>query len=213
MKRAFSHTRGFADFVNITVERTPKELVRKVPLLAVDTIEVKDVNAGRTSARRALAAAGVTEQAIDSGIMQLINLPDSMRGAMLVSAETGARLDTAGTRGIRVSRMDIADQVTFARMLALHGLEANIHAREAMVLAAKVAAAGEVLAELCWSDDPEYIAGYVASRQGYIRITKLKAYGSGLGGRVFFVKSGSDIRTLTDYLEKQPVLATVLSEE
>jgi 6-carboxyhexanoate--CoA ligase len=79
---------------------------------------------------------------------------------------------------------------------------------EALVLAGKVLSAPGVVAELCWSDDPEYLIGYVADPDhGYQRISALKPIGDRHGGRVFFVKSGTFcIVELTDYLERQPVL-------
>ena len=54
-------------------------------------------------------------------------------------------------------------------------------------MASKVASAVGVVAELCWSDDPEYVSFYVASaKYGYKRIPVLKEYGNPIGGRVFF---------------------------
>jgi 6-carboxyhexanoate--CoA ligase len=101
--------------------------------------------------------------------------------------------------------MDAATQLNITGLLAKKGL-ANDHVREAMILATKVAAAQGMVAELCWSDDPEYTAGYVASGKGYFRFPHLKEYGNPVGGRVFFVDPAVDIEALTDYLEKQPVL-------
>ena len=65
-----------------------------------------------------------------------------------------------------------------------------------------------MLAELCWSDDPEYQAGYVAdSKHGYQRITMLKPIGDPMGGRVFFVnRASSCLESLVSYLENQVVL-------
>ena len=39
-----------------------------------------------------------------------------------------------------------------------------------IVLATKVSAHPATVAELCWSDDPEYITGYVASRKQAINV-------------------------------------------
>ncbi|MPN40940.1 6-carboxyhexanoate--CoA ligase [bioreactor metagenome] len=135
----------------------------------------------------------------------LTALPDSMRGAILMCAATGTRLDNTAERGIRVSRMDITDETSFSAWLETSQLS-NIHVREALVLASKVAAAPDIAAELCWSDDPDYTTGYVASKTQYIRIPHLKSFGSPVGGRIFFVSPGSDIDNLITYLEEQPVL-------
>jgi len=205
LERAFTHSRGQADFINITVETLSLNLVRQVKLLPVTTIDVADAGAGRAAARTFLAAAGVKAAAVEAGLEQLLALPDSMRGAMLVCAQTGKRLDDTGLRGIRVSRMDISDETAFMNWLNKQGL-GNIHIREALVLATKVVSAPGVVAEICWSDDPEYTAGYVASTAGYIRFPHLKPYGSPHGGRLFFIRPDCDITVLIEYLEKQPVL-------
>lgn len=209
--RAQNHSRGTADFINITVEAVAEEQVARVPLLTPTTFKAKNVAAGQAAATAALQQAGVAPVAITNAFEQLLALPDSMRGAMLLCAATGRRIDDRGQRGVRVSRMDIANTASFKRMLAAYGM-ANTHAWEAMVLAAKVVSGSGIVAELCWSDDPEYITGYVAAKSGYHRISQLKPYGSPLGGRVFFVRPGTDVNSLITYLERQPVLVTLPDE-
>ncbi|MBP2627925.1 MAG: 6-carboxyhexanoate--CoA ligase [Firmicutes bacterium] len=205
LERAFSHTRGKADFINIVVEKIQENKVQEVPLLSVQTVSVCDVPVGRHTAQSVLAQAGVTSLAAQIGMTALLSLADSMGGAMLLCAVTGRRLDDTGSRGVRVSRMDIADEQGVTALLADRGIN-NTHVREALVLASKVAAAPGMVAELCWSDDPEYTTGYVASPAGYVRIPHCKPLGSLLGGRVFFVKPDVDIDIVKDYLSHQPVL-------
>lgn len=205
VERALAHSRGQADFINIQVDMVAEEQIKRVPLLPIHTLAVTDYRQGRSAALRQLEAAGVSEQAAREGMEQLLALDDSLRGAMLVCAETGQRLDHSNRRGIRVSRMDSSDAVGYRQFLERQGL-CGIHAREAMLLAAKVISAPGVVAELCWSDDPEYTAGYVASSQGYTRVTQLKELGSPHGGRVFFIKPDTQIARLEQYLQNQPVL-------
>ena len=84
------------------------------------------------------------------------------------------------------------------------------HPREALILASKVAAALETVAELCWSDDPFYVTGYVGSPKfGYGRITVMKEKGDSIGGRVFFVKHGTDMDRYVEYMQHQTVLVRV----
>ena len=208
LERAFSHTRGQADFINIVVEKIEEHEVQEVPLLSVHTVLGDDVTAGHYAAQMALAQAGVTPLAAQSGMKALLSLTDSMGGAMLLCAVTGRRLNDTGARGVRVSRMDIADEQGFIAFLGDRGIN-NTHVREALVLASKVAAAPGMVAELCWSDDPEYTTGYVASTAGYVRIPHCKPLGSLLGGRVFFVKPDAEIDIMIDYLSHQPVLVRV----
>ena len=63
------------------------------------------------------------------------------------------------------------------------------HFREALVLASKVQAAPGIVAEICVSDDPDYVTGYVASKSlGYRRIATIKERGDPSGGRIFLFR-------------------------
>ena len=68
--------------------------------------------------------------------------------------------------------------------------------------------APHIVAEICVSDDPDYVTGYVASKTtGYVRITKLKALGDPDGGRIFLYRGPrEDVPKTIAYLEKQMVL-------
>lgn len=211
VERAFSHSRGQTDFINITVEAVATENIRRLELLPMTTVAAADVSAGRAAAKAALVAAGVKSPAADAGMDRLLALKDSMRGAMLICGVTGQRLDGTDGRGIRVSRMDIDDQNRFAAWLEKRGFT-GMHIREAVVLATKVAAAAGVIAELCWSDDPEYTAGYVASASRYMRFPQLKPYGVMQGGRLFFIRPETNITELVHYLETEPVLVVTPEE-
>lgn len=208
LERAFSHTRGQADFINIVVEKIEESHIQEVPLLSIQTVAGRDVAESHQAAERALHEVGVTVAAAKRGMAALLSLPDSMRGAMLLCAETGQRVDDTQARGVRVSRMDIGDEDGFIGMLEGEGIN-NTHVREALVLASKVAATPSLVAELCWSDDPDYTTGYVASAAGYIRIPHCKPMGSAIGGRVFFVKPDAPISMIREYLEQQPVIVTL----
>lgn len=208
LQRAFSHTRGSADFISITVEKVECCTLHKVPLLPISAAETLTVEEGHAAAMQALMAAGVTVAGAARGISTLLSLTDSMRGAILLCAVTGERLDATGMRGIRVSRMDIENEEEFIKQLMAQKIH-NTHVREALVLASKVAAGPGMAAELCWSDDPEYTTGYVASPQGYVRIPHCKSLGNSVGGRVFFIKPQTDLSLLENYLQYQPVLVTI----
>lgn len=212
LSRAFGHSRGHADFININIEAVQHQEIVQVPLLPMRTAPASTVTAGHIAALDALTVAGVSRRAAKKGMDSLLDLPDSMRGAMLVCAATGRRLDSTGQRGIRVSRMDIESDSKFTGWLAKQGLT-NIHVREALVLAAKVAYAPGIVAELCWSDDPDYTTGYVASSAEYIRFPHLKPFGSPIGGRIFFIDPNSNIEELLFYLEHRPVIVKIPREE
>ncbi len=207
LERAFSHSRGRPDFINIRIEAIDDAQLTTVPLLPVTQAACQTIEAGRNTARAALARAGIAPAAVEQAFASLLALNDGMRGALLLCLTTGRRIDHSGTRGIRVSCMDIADPHLFELWLRENRLT-NIHVREALVLSAKVASAPDIMAELCWSDDPEYTTGYVASKNGYLRIPHLKPLGSPLGGRVFFVRPDCNLEELIHYLEQKPVLVT-----
>jgi 6-carboxyhexanoate--CoA ligase len=210
--RALGHSRGCADFINLKIEAIAAAAFITVPLLAIQTLSATELTEGRQLAVQALIKAGVTAAGAESGLAQLMARKDGMRGAMLLSATSGERLDELGERGVRVSCMDIADDRQLDWHLAELGLT-NIHVREAVVLAAKVVSAPGVIAELCWSDDLDYTTGYVATSTAYIRLPHLKQADDPAGGRAFFVTPGTIISDLIFYLEEQPVLVELRGEQ
>lgn len=212
INRALSHSRGEADFINITVEAVSAVTIEEVTCLPVITSKASGITAGREAAKEALIRAGVTPKAVFAGFEALAGLCASMRGAMVVDAQTGKRLDDRGERGIRVSRMDMLDEASYVGWLQQQGYN-NTHIREAVILASKVLASPGAVAELCWSDDPEYVAGYVATKNAYTRFTQLKDQGSPIGGRIIFVKENTDIEQLIAYLQYQAVLIKVPEAE
>ena len=142
----------------------------------------------------------ITPVAFRRAVSQLVSLPESMRGAMLVDMRTGQRLDPWGQRGVRVSRMSFADET--AAITALNAAGYNgVHLEEALVLASKVLSAPGVVGELCISDDPDYTTGYVSYGSTYHRLHHMKPVGYPLGGRLFFVDATADIAAIKNYLE------------
>jgi len=126
-----------------------------------------------------------------------------MRGAMLYDIATGNRLEPDKDRGVRATYMD-----------ALHSSEVDAkknHFNEAIVLATKVANAPGIVAEICISDDPNYVTGYVASKKlGYVRIMKMKEMNDEKGGRIFLFDSR--IASAEDciwYLQEKKVLVNM----
>ncbi len=84
-------------------------------------------------------------------------------------------------------QMDWPD-VNFEKWALYSHVPAHSRIKEALALASKVSWHPAAIAELCWSDDPDYITGYVASKKlGYQRITAMKEYGAEAGCRVFLL--------------------------
>ena len=194
--RALHHSKGTADFINITVDLIPSNEITYIDCLEVEEHRAHTIVEAHQLAKKLLQGADITDVAIQNAITLLKGLDSSMRGAMLVDATTGKRIDE-GNRGVRVSHMDSFDSKV---------LGDNDHMREALVLASKVQSAEGIVGELCWSDDPDYTVGYVACNGIYHRIPNMKELGSAIGGRVFFMWSDIDRDSIIEYLEKTPVL-------
>jgi 6-carboxyhexanoate--CoA ligase len=201
------------DRVIVSVDPLGHASPKYLSSLDVTTLETADYRSGRESATMTLKLAGVSEQAVASA-MELISKGASptganMRGAMIMDSITGERLEPDQDRGIRSSRFDWTDDAfrSATRQLASRGLTHHRTA-EALALATKVAHAPGMVAEICWSDEPDYLAGYVASLcTGYVRFPFLKQQGDAHGGRAFFVRHDAcGLPALICYLETEVVL-------
>lgn len=213
INRALDHPRGCAEWISLKIEEIPCEQLQFSPLPDLFDNRVASWKQGRDLASSFLLDAGVAEVACRQAISFLNNgaAPNgqSMRGAMLIDAETGQRLEPDQERGVRASRMDLLPETRLhlSRELGKAGLN-NAHVIEALTLAAKVIQAPGVVAELCWSDDPDYLAGYVASELGgYQRINLMKPAGEQRGGRAFFIQNQRlQLDALIHWLEYQPLM-------
>lgn len=211
--RALNHSRGNPELIRLAIDALPATSLHYASLPDITTVVVADAQTGRRAALAELLRAGVSDTAAHTVINALSNgaAPGGkvMRGAMLVDAQSGERLESDPVRGTRVSRMDLSPEANVALTRVLQGSGRDTsHLREALALAGKVLLSPGIVAELCWSDDPDYTAGYVASRtRGYVRFPHLKEKGDRLGGRAFFYhRPDFDLAALTTFLEKEPVL-------
>lgn len=210
IERALSHERGTPDIINISIE-TIKTHIKHLTSLPITLLNVENAASGKNTAKRLLRYLGISLSCIDKAFLLLENGAcngESMRGSIVMDLE-GKRLEPDKYRGIRATRMDITKDASdeLRRLLDAAGLSLYYtHISEALVLATKVASVKGTIAELCWSDDPHYTAGYVASKKlGYMRISHLKHEGDLRGGRVFFVNN-IDINKYIYEMEKSPVL-------
>ncbi|HSB35147.1 MAG TPA: 6-carboxyhexanoate--CoA ligase [Nitrospirota bacterium] len=203
------------DEVFVKVERLKDGPPRELTALDVVTVNVRDVREGRSAAAVILQKSGVSRSAAETAVRSLAGGPgpsgEIMRGAIIMDAQNGERLEQDRSRGVRVSRFDWSESasVEIDRLLVTAGLT-HFRTKEALALATKVAHAPGVVAELCWSDEPDYTAGYAASlKTGYVRFPRLKDPGDTNGGRVFFVdRAVLDLDALMRYLQKEAVLVT-----
>ena len=204
--RAIDHSRGRPDEIVITVERLLQAPLA-VPLLPVATFPCDSPDEARLLILAILTDSGISGRAIGRGV-KITTEGKGMRGAALIRAASGIRVEPDRVRGIRVSRigMDETAGRRLSRRLARQGINTQT-VKEALTLASKVASCPGVVAEICVSDDPHYTTGYVASRSlGYVRIPNIKRQGSMSGGRVFFIDEGIAVDKVMGYLEKTPVM-------
>jgi 6-carboxyhexanoate--CoA ligase len=200
VRRAMNHSKGDPDFINVKIEKVHESDIQILKALPVTRVDVDTWQEGLEKAFGVVgdAAAGIREK-----LPELLRETFTMRGAMLYDIATGERLEPDHERGVRATYMD-----------ALHSSEVDgckNHFNEAIVLATKVANAPGMVAEFCVSDDPNYVTGYVASKElGYVRIMKMKEMGDENGGRIFLFDSRkASAEECIEYLQKKKVLVNV----
>lgn len=207
LQRALHHSKGKPDFINLKIEAVRPEEILTLPALPVRTITTATPEEGLTAVRELMQQ---MELAHIDEILQIWRQSYAMRGAMLLHADTLQRLEPNPERGVRATYMDAYHPQ------ARQGQpdSGKNHFNEALVLATKVAHHPNILAELCISDDPDYVTGYIASREiGYVRITTLKPLGSPDGGRIFLFRGNqAELADCIDYLQRQKVLVKMPEE-
>jgi len=217
VRRAMNHSKGDPDFINVKIEKVHESDIQILKALPVTRVDVETWQEGLEK------AFGLINKTVSDGLLcearndeyevlikdfaqklpELLRETFPMRGAMLYDIATGERLEPDHERGVRATYMD-----------ALHSSEVDgckNHFNEAIVLATKVANAPGMVAEFCVSDDPNYVTGYVASKElGYVRIMKMKEMGDENGGRIFLFDSRkASAEECIEYLQKKKILVDV----
>lgn len=199
IERGLHHDKGEADFLNIKLEKINSDDVLYLDALKVTTIDVDTYEDGLKEIDKFLSEINAPDFSLIKPFLEETYL---MRGAMLLDVNNLTRLEPDFNRGIRATYMD--------QERSLNEPITNIknHYEEAIVLATKVVNCPGIIGEICISDDPNYVTGYVASKEvGYRRITKLKEYGSENGGRIFlFDSTKANVDDAIDFLQKKKVI-------
>lgn len=204
-ERALHHGLGRADFINIKMEEVQSTQLEYLDALPVSKRPAQTAEETYKIMRKMLCELGLEAKADE--LIDLLRHNHPMRGAVLYDVATSTRLEPDKERGIRVTYMDAAG--------AASASSCKNHFREAIVLATKVVHAPGVIAELCLSDDPDYLVGYLASlKHGYVRLMPMKEMGNPHGGRIFiFDSTKAKAEDAINYLEKQRVLVRGLPVE
>lgn len=106
IQRALHHSKGKADFIRLTIENIAEETIQTVPMLKMESFAAADLTEGHNDAVQFLQRAGISRTAIDKAMYFLTQLKENMRGAVVMDAQSGKRIDDTGSRGIRVTKMD-----------------------------------------------------------------------------------------------------------
>lgn len=221
VRRAMNHPKGDPDKINIKIEKVSEEEILILDALPVTRIDVDTWQEGLDKAfelvEKSVAKAAQSRdndcadalQSFREKLPGLLRATFPMRGAMLYDIRTGNRLEPNLERGVRATYMDaLKSNAVDAREIGAAPSANKNHFNEAIVLATKVANAPGIVAELCISDDPDYVTGYVGSLElGYVRIMKLKEMGDPNGGRIFLFDSNkATAEECIDFLQKKKVL-------
>lgn len=203
VRRAMTHSKGDPDFINVKIEKVHESDIQILKALPVTRVDVETWQEGLEKAFGLIAPLMGSGSGLREKLQELLRETFPMRGAMLYDIATGERLEPDHERGVRATYMD-----------ALHSSEVDgckNHFNEAIVLATKVANAPGMVAEFCVSDDPNYVTGYVASKElGYVRIMKMKEMGDENGGRIFLFDSRkASAEECIEYLQKKKVLVEI----
>jgi len=205
IERALTHPKGKADKITVTIEEIKRKPL-EISSLPVSTLDCHTPSEAAHQILHILFPLEISKKAVNAAFMAIKN--SGMRGATIITAQKGTRLEPDKKRGVRASRLGITK--TASRNLSLklsrQGINTNV-VKEALILASKVMAHRNIVAELCVSDDPDYTTGYVASKKyGYVRIPHIKKRGSRHGGRAFFIQESADAGDIIHYLEETPVM-------
>lgn len=205
LQRAIQHPKGIPDKVVFTLEKI-KEPIQTAKALSVKTIFCRSSQEAREVVKKYLTELGISEKAFFTAWEVIENY--KLRGATIIDALNGHRLEPDKERGIRVSRIQMDKKKRWQILRKVRNLSTEPErVIEALTLASKVASFPEIIAEICVSDNPDYTTGYIASKLlGYLRITNIKDKGEDIGGRAFFVKTPLDIEKLIKFLERTPVI-------
>ena len=200
--------------IALTLEPIRADSIRKAPALNAATIHVRNVCEGLSLAEAELRERSVSELAARRAV-ETLTRGRNMRGAALMDAQTGARLDPNRKKGVRVSAFDWEPGARERAMEWAQRRGLSFRFIDALALASKAASAPFVTAEIGLSDDPNYLPGYAASRAGgYVRFTQMKRRGDPNGGRVYLIDSALfDAERSVKELQSAPVLIGGLDAE
>ncbi len=197
------------DSLNIKVETVDKiqKIGKALPVSSYRFRNCREARAKAVELLRSYIDETILHKAINTLSKGANPSGGNMRGALIMDIETGKRLEPDKSRGIRTILVDWEDRELVKEQLLSSGYTERT--LDALAIATKNVRCG-VLAEICWSDDPDYTTGYIASPSlGYVRLSPMKERGNPLGGRVYFVRKKESSKVI-ECLEKEAFLIVSL---
>ena len=196
------------DDINIKIQS-----VRQEPIIVEKTLPIEElqfdnhIEANQKAIQLLGKITGLPEDKLNQLIKSIHSgaAPDgsNMRGAMIVNLN-GDRIEKDSFRGVRTTDVDFIDREKAVKKLLQKGYTERT--ADALALTTKNMLHPDIVAEYCISDEPDYLTGYVATKEKYYRFTPLKEKGNTKGGRIYFVKNQVDIDSLYKFLQETPVL-------
>ncbi|MCO4330617.1 6-carboxyhexanoate--CoA ligase [Staphylococcus hyicus] len=186
-QKGFQHENGIPDFLNLKIEKVRTPIVQINALPVIDNPHLKLLNLAQK--------VNITKEAIEQA-WRYIRDETCYRGAIIIDAYSGNRIDDFGERGCRATHFCFKQQ----------GKNSLISERvkDALAIASIFQSNEGVVGELCVSDDLNYTTGYFANKEGYHRLYHLKTKGSREGGRVIFVNHQFHLESFLYFCQKQP---------
>ncbi len=187
-RKGFNHQNGKSDFLNLKIEQVKEPLIQ---LSALQIIDEQHVDLMKLCTEN-----GITKQALERGL-DYIHDDTRYTGALILSMQTGERLDQTGKRGVRATRFCFNNTREYIQL--------KERVQDSLSLATILTHHDAVHGELCVSDDMHYTTGYFATkRSGYHRLYNVKEDNSRAGGRIVFVEDSLNIEDYTEFLELVP---------
>lgn len=201
IERALNHPKGEPDDIHLCIEPIAEDAIRRIPALRMSQQDNNHPEAADAFIDQHLSQITALDAHLRAQVISCFRTVSGLRGAMLVCARTGRRLEPDRARGVRVSVVDAVSHTTKS---------VKNHRAEALVLASKVVAHPNIVGEICMSDDPDYTTGYVTTSHEYCIVPHIKEVGSTMGTRVFLYNGpDAEVAATIEWLENAPVLVEV----
>ncbi len=196
------------DNLLIKVEKINTEIIYIPKTLKIQDVEFKNYKTANKKAVELISKSTRIDKEVVEHYINLVHTGASpnrqnMRGAMIVDTK-GNRIEIDKDRGVRTVFVDYEDRK--GALKKLFNKNYTERTADALALTTKNLNYPDMIAEYCISDEPDYITGYVSLENTYYRFVPLKEKGNPKGGRIYFVKSGINLKGFYEYLQKIPVL-------